>query len=248
MPRSSPPLSNTARPRPPGEGESDGPSPIPKPHHRRKLSVRVASVSRWLHIYLSMFGLFVLLFFSATGITLNHPDWFYGGAETSAEAKGTLDPKWVKIPTSTAATTAAPADAGPDQAAGVAKLEVVEHLRAAHHVRGALASFTADDRECVVTFKGPGYAADAFIDRADGTYKITETSHGLVAVMNDLHKGRDTGPVWSVVIDASALLMIVASLSGLILLFYIKRRRVPGVVVGIVGTLVVLALVYFGIA
>ena len=29
---------------------------------------------RWLHIYLSMFGLAAVLFFSVTGITLNHPN------------------------------------------------------------------------------------------------------------------------------------------------------------------------------
>ena len=39
---------------------------------------------RWLHIYLSMFSLAVVLFFSVTGITLNHPDWFFGGAERAA--------------------------------------------------------------------------------------------------------------------------------------------------------------------
>ena len=223
------------------------PDKVPPPaKHRRKWSVRVASLSRWLHIYLSMFGLFALLFFSATGVTLNHPDWFYAGAETSAKHEGKLNPSWVKPPDGPAAD-AGPGDA-PDPALKVARLEVVEHLRAKHDVRGALASFTADDRECVVTFKGPGYAADAFIDRATGSYTLTVTSHGLVAVLNDLHKGRDTGPVWSVVIDVSAVLLIVASLSGLVLLFYIKRRRVPGVVVGLVGALVVVALFYFGIA
>ena len=33
--------------------------------------------SRWLHIYTSMFGLAAILFFSVTGLTLNHPDWFF---------------------------------------------------------------------------------------------------------------------------------------------------------------------------
>ena len=80
-----------------------------------------------------------------------------------------------------------------------------------------------------------------------GQYNLSETAHGLVGVINDLHKGRDTGPVWSLVIDVSAVLLIVISLSGLILIFYLKLRRVPGVVVAVVGGLVVGLLYWFGV-
>jgi hypothetical protein len=191
-------------------------------------------VARWLHIYLSMAGLFVLLFFSVTGVTLNHPEWFEGGTGHSTEAEGTLDPRWVKPPLD-----------GADAFQGVARLEVVEHLRHAHGVRGALADFTADDRECVVTFKGPGYAADAFIDRATGSYRLSQTSHGFVALINDLHKGRDTGKRWSLVIDLSAVLMTLASLTGLVLLFYIKRRRIPGLLTMLAGTAIVVAVMVY---
>lgn len=184
-----------------------------------------------------MFGLGSVLFFSVTGITLNHPDWFTEGIGHATEAEGNVDVRWVKPPQS-------PPDSG-DPAALVARLEVVEHLRKAHGVRGALATFTADDRECVVTFKGPGYSADAFIERETGRYKLTEARRGIVAAINDLHKGRDTGPAWSVLIDVSAVVLTLASLSGLVLLFYIKRRRIPGVVTAVVGTLAVWAAVRF---
>jgi hypothetical protein len=125
------------------------------------------------------------------------------------------------------------------------KLEIVEHLRNQHAIRGALAEFKADDRECMVTFKGPGYSADAFIDRETGTYNLTESRHGFLAVINDLHKGRDTGPAWSIVIDLSAGLMVIISLTGLALLFYIKRRRIPGTIIGIVGTLALAVMYWF---
>ena len=49
-----------------------------------------------------------------------------------------------------------------------------------------------------------------------------------MAVINDLHKGRDTGPAWAAVIDVSAGLMVVISLTGLVLLFYIKGAGSPG--------------------
>jgi uncharacterized protein len=66
-------------------------------------------------------------------------------------------------------------------------------------------------------------------------------------MINDLHKGRDTGPVWSAFIDISAIVLTVISLSGLILLFYLKLRRVPGVIVVVVGTLIVTVIYYLGV-
>ena len=185
-----------------------------------------------------MFGLAAALFFSVTGLTLNHPDWFFGEAERQVRAEGRVDPKWVNPPNRGEV---------PDPARGVAKLEIVEHLRKAHAIRGALADFKVEEEECLVTFKGPGYAADAFIDRKSGRYDVSQTFHGFVAVINDLHKGRDTGLVWSVVIDVSAVLMTLIALSGLILLFYLKLRRVPGLVVTLIGAAVVVAAFLLGV-
>jgi hypothetical protein len=205
---------------------------------RRRLAIRFAALVRWLHIYLSMFGLAAVLFFGVTGLTLNHPDWFFAGSERRVQAEGRVDPKWLRLD--------APGGES-DPSRQVAKLEVVEHLRKAHGVRGALAEFRAEEDECLVTFKGPGYAADAFIDRASGRYKLTQTYHGFIAIINDLHKGRDTGKAWSVLIDISALLMTVIALTGLVLLFYLKLRRVPGLVVVLIGTAVVVAVVLLGV-
>ena len=61
-------------------------------------------------------------------------------------------------------------------------------------------------------------------------------------MINDLHKGRDTGPVWSAVIDISAVVLTVISLTGLVLLFYLKLRRGPGLVVSLVGAAVIVAI------
>ena len=59
--------------------------------------------------------------------------------------------------------------------------------------------------------KGPGSTADAVVERRTGTYELTESRHGLVAMANDLHKGRDTGDIWKWLIDVSALLLTVES-------------------------------------
>ncbi len=234
MSRSDPPRSSIAeslrRNSPePGDRSRPGTSRL------RTLKIRTVKLTLWLHIYVSMFGLAAVLFFSVTGITLNHPDWFFAGSERQEQAEGQLDTKWLR-------GSSGASDA--EGTSGVAKLEIVEHLRQEHAIRGALADFRVEEAECTVTFKGPGYAADAFIDRDSGHYNLTQTSHGFVAVINDLHKGRDTGPVWSVVIDLSAVVLTIISATGLILIFFLKLRRVPGLVIGLLGAGALVAIAF----
>ncbi len=203
---------------------------------------RFAAVIRWLHIYVSMLAFTIVLFFSVTGLTLNHTDWFFDGHETRAERQGSLDVRWLQ-----GASGADDDSSGVEEhpTASIDKLEVVEHLRRTHDIRGALTEFSADDQQCLVAFKGPGYTADTFIDRQTGKYEIVQTWHGFVAVINDLHKGRDTGSAWSWVIDISAIVTAFISLTGLILLFYLKQRRKPGLILAVVGTVVVIAVFRF---
>lgn len=191
----------------------------------RKLYSRLAAVARWLHIYLSMFGFAALLLFSITGLTLNHPNWFAG--ESRRTLQGEMQLSWL-----------ASGEATP------ARLEIVEHLRSAHGISGAVSDFTADERECLVAFKGPGYAADVFIDRTTGRYDGTEIRHGTIALLNDLHKGRHTGNVWSWVIDFSAIGMVLISVTGFVLLFFIRRRRRSGLVIALIGLIAVAALAW----
>jgi hypothetical protein len=164
-------------------------------------------VSRWLHIYLSMTSFGILFFFAVTGLTLNHADWFASQQHTVL-VRGSIDRKYL--------------------AKDVAKMEIVEYFRNTHGIHGAVKDFRVSDTDCSVAFKSPGYAADIFIDRPTGRYELTETKMGFVAVLNDLHKGRDSGKAWGWVIDLSAVLMTLVSVSGLLLIFFLQKRRVSG--------------------
>ena len=86
-----------------------------------------------------------------------------------------------------------------------------------------------------MTFKGPGYSADAQVDRKTGQYEVSESRLGVIAVLNDLHKGRDSGAVWKTVIDISAGLLTFISLTGLILIYYIHKHRLAGVILLVAG-------------
>ena len=182
----------------------------------------VAKLSRWLHIYLSMVSFAVVLFFSFTGLTLNHPSWLGGDKQVNVKNKGTLNVKWVNNTDTNK----------------IAKLEIVEFLRKTHHLTGYVSEIRIDDTEISVTLKGPAYSADAFIDRETGKYELSEIKMGIVAIMNDLHKGRDSGSGWGWLIDISAIFLILVSLSGLILLCFIKKKRVAGFITGVVGLLI----------
>lgn len=182
---------------------------------------RLAMLVRWLHIYLSMLSFAIVFFFAVTGLTLNHADKF-GDEMTSRTEKGRLDSSWVSA----------------QDTAKIERLRIVEYLRETHHIHAALSDFRIDVDQVGVSFKGPGYAADAFISRPDGNYQLSQTSTGFVGMINDLHKGRDTGHGWSVFIDVSAVLLTLVSLTGMVLLLFLKRRRSAGLIVAAFGLIV----------
>ena len=115
--------------------------------------------------------------------------------------------------------------------------EIITMLRARHGIKADLSDFRIDDDQVQISFKGPGYSADGFADRRSGKYELNENRLGLVAVINDLHKGRDTGKVWSGVIDISAILMVLVSLSGLVLIFFLQKKLRSGLVALAIGTI-----------
>jgi uncharacterized protein len=180
-------------------------------HTVKKFTVTWA---RWLHIYLSMVSFGILFFFAVTGLTVNHPEWFTSQQKT-VQYKGQVAMELVR-----------PA---PD------KLRVVEQLRKQHGIHAEMTDFRVDDSQLSVSFKGPGYTADTFIDRDSGKYEVTETRMGWGAVINDLHKGRDAGRGWKLLIDASAVLMTLVSITGLALIFFLAKRRMSGLVSLAVG-------------
>jgi hypothetical protein len=189
---------------------------------------RTASFSRWLHIYLSMVSFVIILFFAVTGLTLNHAEWF-DGKEVVKKYAGKVQLKWVKV----------------KDTAAIAKLEIVQYLKHTHHLKGEISDFIIDDNQCTLTFLGPGYSAGAFVNRETGEYKVTETSQGFVAVMNDLHKGRYSGKKWSWLIDVSAVFLALLSLTGIIMLCFLKKKRSVGFVLVVVGGLICYLIYYF---
>lgn len=167
---------------------------------------RSLSLARTLHIYVSMALLLLMLFFAFTGITLNHPDWF--GA-TSAERQEDEHPL-------------------PDFLLPVAADSSDWQEAAAHWLASEWQASRADievsEDELLLVQKGPGRYRSVVLDTEAARVFSESHDYGLIALLNDLHKGRNSGAVWSWVIDISAILMLLFSLTGAFLLLPQKRR------------------------
>ena len=177
---------------------------------------------RWFHTYVSMLGLGALLFFSVTGLTLNHPDWTLGGRRRESTVRGRVEPSWLVL--------------GAD-GKSADPLKIVETLRRQQGIPGLVDDVRDEEGVLNLAFKGPGSSADVTLQRTTGDYEATVVLEGPVALLNDLHKGRHTGSTWSVLIDLVAGLLTLVSVSGLWLLVYVKRRRASGLWVGVVGAI-----------
>lgn len=184
-----------------------------------------------------MFGAATILFFSATGLTLNHPDWFFD--ESTVQQSGKIDAAWLNLDS--------PPPANWDEydfGHQVAQLKVAEHLRSEFQLRGTVSDFLSFEDECEVTFQSPGYAATARIQRASGDFTVDILANDFVTVMNDLHKGRHTGNSWSIVIDVSAILGVLVGVTGFVLIFFLKLRRRPGLIAGLIGAVLFVGFCY----
>lgn len=167
-----------------------------------------------------MIALLVVLFFGVTGITLNHPDWAFGQSTSTTESTGTLE-----------------FDPSSDDGA-VDYLAIAEFVRSTYGVHGEVDSYDTVNDTATIAFKGPGYSADVYVDIDSGDYSLTVVEQGFVAAMNDLHKGRDSGSVWSWVVDISAAFLVVISLTGLAMQLVLRRRRRSALAIAVVGAVV----------
>jgi len=91
--------------------------------------------------------------------------------------------------------------------------------------------------ELYVALPRPGGDAWLRINLEDGAFEYEKTERGVIAYLNDLHKGRNTGKAWSWFIDIFAVACLVFCITGLFLLkMHANNRRLtwPLVAAGLV--------------
>jgi hypothetical protein len=153
-----------------------------------------------------------LALFTITGITLNHA--------SAIGAQPVVTSGTAQVPQPLLAGLARKDDAAePDAAVFIGWAEEAFDLT----LRGATAEWSAE--ELYLSAPGPGRDAWVSIDRASGEAKYESTDRGWVAYFNDLHKGRNTGIVWTIFIDVIAVAVLFFSLTGLVLLWIQAGQR-----------------------
>ncbi len=195
----------------------------------RRRSAATNRWMRWLHVYTSMISLVVVLFFGITGLTLNHPDWTLGDRTDRSTEEGTLP-------------------AGYRTADGVDFLVVSEYVRGEYGVGGEVTDHALAGDEGTISYKAPGYAADLFFSVETGEFRLVVEQQGFVGVMNDLHKGRDAPGSWRWVIDISAGLLVLVSLTGLGIQLFQRKRRTRALVFSAVGLALTILFVFVALA
>lgn len=207
-------------------------------------SIKNKKVQLWarrLHIYISMALLLVVLFFAITGITLNRPHLFVSDTPQ-------IEQRLLIIPESIFRS---------DQGRfAINKTQLLNYLADQGKLSGSPSAMQlfrdVQDGELIegeisLDYKGPGYNSTVFIDMLTQQAEIETTRYGFIAVLNDLHKGRNSGQIWAVFIDISALLMMLFVLTGVCLLAPKKKSFSVGLKWTAFGSLVSLAIFLFAV-
>ena len=197
--------------------------------------------ARRLHIYVSMALLLVVLFFSLTGITLNRPHLYVSDSPN-------VDRNLLSIPGRFFVLE--------QGKFSVDKTPLLNYLATEGKLSGkpsAMQMFSEVEEgelvegELSLDYKGPGYNSTVFIDMVTQEAEIEITHYGAIAVLNDLHKGRNSGEVWAWLIDISALLMVFFVLTGVCLLVPKKKSFSLGLKWTAFGSMVTLLIYLFAV-
>jgi hypothetical protein len=200
----------------------------------------VIKSARTVHLYVTLFGLALILFFAVTGFMLNHLEWFLPD-----------EPRIVKD------SRPLPLDKLPEpgEITGDQKLAIVEAIRKEFHVTGELWSLdNGDVDQIVVSFRRAGGETEVRIRRSDSVAEVERREQGAAIVLTDLHRGnrgnltnepKFTGTVWTWVIDIGCVLLLIISTTGLVLWWSLKGRGKWGVVAILLGGAAAAAVYYW---
>jgi uncharacterized protein len=173
----------------------------------------------WISAAVALAG---MLMFALTGLTLNHAD-LIPATPRVVDRSATLAPSLVRLLKQTPRASDAPMPT-----------PVAEAVASAVGLDPGGRPAEWSDGEVYVAMPRPGGDAWVSVDRASGAIRAETTDQGLIALLNDLHKGRNTGLAWRLFIDLFAAAAIFFTGTGLLLLqLHAKHRRETWPLVGL---------------
>ena len=165
----------------------------------------------------------MLILFCVSGIVLNHVDWLKNDKNNG------------QISTPIPSALAAKANAQlstlptlyPEIEAYLAKQYALTNVKSIE--------WEKEDALVMLDYPLPAGFAYAELDFISGTLNLDYQTGGFLSLIGDLHKGRHSGEAWSWVIDISAVLMILFAITGMIILFQNRKKRLAGIWITVLG-------------
>jgi hypothetical protein len=187
--------------------------------NRRAQWMRQLRQWHWISGAISLVSMLV---FAITGITLNHSSTIEAKPQVTT-VEHELGEKVVEQLASEPKTGRTPVPA--QFAAAITSSTGVD-------VSGREVEWSEAD--AYISLPRPGGDAWISVERDTGALTYEITNRGWISFLNDLHKGRHTGSVWSLFIDVFAIACVVFCITGLLLLqMYAKGRSMTWPVIGI---------------
>ncbi len=202
-----------------------------------KSGSKQAVLARWMrpvHVYCSLFMLAAMLFFTLTGLTLNHREWLPAAPkaqlrEVVLPAELAASERWQKNP----------------QQMGREAWRWLEDTQGLTGIE--LRYDWSDDGVMLIDAKRPGGYVLAEVRVNEGVAVIENHRKGFFATLNDLHMGRYSPALWRGFIDFFAVLMLLFTLSGLYLVVPQRKRRTRLFGLAAAGGVLLLGLHWFAI-
>jgi uncharacterized protein len=169
----------------------------------------------WMSAAACMIG---MLLFSITGFTLNHASLI--------GAKPSVTTSTAELPSTLLTDLQQTWQASNEEKAALPK-PVADWLADTLSVRAEGRETEWSDDEIYISLPRPGGDAWLTINMSDGEVTHELTDRGWLSYFNDLHKGRNTGPAWSLFIDVFAFAALIFATTGLLLLKMHSGHR-PG--------------------
>ena len=160
------------------------------------------------HGYLSAVAFVWLLFFSITGILLNHPTWLRDDNPATVSRQFRLQPQ--VLASMTAQTEPGPA--------------LVQAMRGRLGLKGQVDSSAVAGQLLFVRMRGASGSSELQLDLQSGQGSAAIESFGVPTLFKELHRGEHAGRMWRLIIDVTGFALVATSLLGLMIYLSMRFR------------------------
>jgi len=183
------------------------------------------------HGYMSAIAFVALLFFSITGIFLNHPQMFRLDIPALTDFKISLTPEQID----TLKVSENQTDV------------LIDYVREIADLRGKDVDAVASSDSLVLRLRGVDGLTDIQADLSTGSVEVFVESNHVIQVLNSLHRGEEAGSVWRLLIDILAVVLIIVSLLGYCLFISMRTRLKTAMILTFVGLSIPLLLFWVSV-